>query len=109
MNESDEIYALAEQVTVASRKTAKTLSASTGETPSFLHPEIFHFPLASAVLCTDCENVSNGVRACPACGSKALMNISKHFGGGTGGTLDNGGVGAVIEGEPIDSESTPQL
>jgi hypothetical protein len=33
-------------------------------------------PLLHAVLCLDCSCVSDGNRACPACSSTALMNLS---------------------------------
>jgi hypothetical protein len=33
-------------------------------------------PLDQAVLCLDCNSVSNGNRECPACCSRALMNLS---------------------------------
>ena len=33
-------------------------------------------PLNHAVLCLDCNSISDGNRDCPACSSKALMNLS---------------------------------
>ena len=33
-------------------------------------------PLGHAVLCLDCNAVSNANRECPACSSRALMNLS---------------------------------
>jgi hypothetical protein len=33
-------------------------------------------PLNHAVLCLDCNCVSDANRQCPACSSKALMNLS---------------------------------
>jgi RNA polymerase subunit RPABC4/transcription elongation factor Spt4 len=33
-------------------------------------------PLDHAVLCLDCSSVSNANRECPACSSRALMNLS---------------------------------
>lgn len=33
-------------------------------------------PLDHAVLCLDCNSVSNANRECPACSSRALMNLS---------------------------------
>ena len=33
-------------------------------------------PLDHAVLCLDCDCVSDGNRECPACSSRALMNLS---------------------------------
>lgn len=33
-------------------------------------------PLDRAVLCLDCDSVSNANRECPACSSRALMNLS---------------------------------
>jgi len=33
-------------------------------------------PLDQAVLCLDCSCVSDGNRECPACCSRALMNLS---------------------------------
>jgi hypothetical protein len=33
-------------------------------------------PLARAVLCLDCNCVTDANRECPACSSKALMNLS---------------------------------
>jgi hypothetical protein len=33
-------------------------------------------PLYHAVLCLDCNCVSDGNRECPACSSKALMSLS---------------------------------
>lgn len=33
-------------------------------------------PLDHAVLCLDCNSVSDANRECPACCSKALMNLS---------------------------------
>ena len=32
-------------------------------------------PLNRAVLCLDCSSVSNANRECPACSSKALLNL----------------------------------
>lgn len=34
-------------------------------------------PLIQAVLCSDCEAVSNGKNACPACGSAAIYPIER--------------------------------
>jgi hypothetical protein len=33
-------------------------------------------PLDHAVLCLDCDHVSDANRECPACSSRALMNLS---------------------------------
>lgn len=33
-------------------------------------------PLDHAVLCLDCDSVSDANRECPACSSRALMNLS---------------------------------
>lgn len=33
-------------------------------------------PLAHALLCLDCNCVTDASRECPACSSKALMNLS---------------------------------
>ena len=33
-------------------------------------------PLAHAVLCLDCNCVTDATRECPACSSKALLNLS---------------------------------
>ena len=33
-------------------------------------------PLNHAVLCLDCNNISDANRDCPACSSHALMNLS---------------------------------
>jgi hypothetical protein len=33
-------------------------------------------PLNHAVLCLDCNSVSDAIRECPACSSRALMNLS---------------------------------
>jgi hypothetical protein len=33
-------------------------------------------PLDHAVLCLDCNSVSDANRECPACSSRALMNLS---------------------------------
>jgi hypothetical protein len=33
-------------------------------------------PLDHAVLCLDCESVNDANRECPACSSRALMNLS---------------------------------
>ena len=33
-------------------------------------------PLVHAVLCLDCSCVTDATRECPACSSKALMNLS---------------------------------
>jgi hypothetical protein len=33
-------------------------------------------PLDHAVLCLDCSSVSDANRECPACSSRALMNLS---------------------------------
>lgn len=41
-----------------------------------MHHEPHYIPLASAYLCTDCNNVSNCSRSCPACASEALMGLS---------------------------------
>lgn len=34
-------------------------------------------PLNYAVLCLDCNNISDANRECPACTSHALMNLSQ--------------------------------
>ena len=34
------------------------------------------FPLRVAVLCPDCNAVSDGVNACPACGSSSLLSLA---------------------------------
>ncbi len=36
-----------------------------------------HFPMNKAVVCMDCSSISDGNRECPACTSKALMNLSR--------------------------------
>ena len=36
---------------------------------------IMFIPLSQAVLCEDCQAVSNGKNACPHCGSKSIANI----------------------------------
>ena len=33
-------------------------------------------PMNLAVLCLDCNSISDGNRECPACSSRALMNLS---------------------------------
>lgn len=33
-------------------------------------------PMNLAVLCLDCNSISDGNRECPACSSTALMNLS---------------------------------
>jgi hypothetical protein len=33
-------------------------------------------PLSHAVLCLDCNSISDANRECPACSSRALMNLS---------------------------------
>jgi hypothetical protein len=33
-------------------------------------------PLRAAVLCADCDAVSDGVNACPACGSSSLLSLA---------------------------------
>ena len=33
-------------------------------------------PLDHAVLCLDCNSISDANRECPACSSRALMNLS---------------------------------
>jgi hypothetical protein len=35
-----------------------------------------HLPLKKAVLCLDCNSISDANQECPACGSGALMNLS---------------------------------
>ena len=35
-----------------------------------------HLPLKKAVLCLDCESISDANQECPACCSGALMNLS---------------------------------
>jgi hypothetical protein len=35
-----------------------------------------HFPLKKAVLCLDCNSISDANQECPACTSGALMNLS---------------------------------
>jgi len=35
-----------------------------------------HLPLKRAVLCLDCESISDANQECPACCSSALMNLS---------------------------------
>lgn len=44
------------------------------KTKSFLNRSAI--PLDHAVLCLDCNCVSNANRECPACTSRALMNLS---------------------------------
>lgn len=34
-------------------------------------------PLAKAVLCGDCQTVSDGNQCCPACGSQSLLNLAR--------------------------------
>jgi hypothetical protein len=39
-------------------------------------------PLMEAVLCVDCEMVSNSTHGhCPACGGRALLNVATALGG----------------------------
>ncbi|WP_109485887.1 hypothetical protein [Occallatibacter savannae] len=33
-------------------------------------------PMSLAVLCLDCNSISDANRECPACSSRALMNLS---------------------------------
>jgi hypothetical protein len=42
------------------------------------------FPLQAAVLCSDCNAVSDGVHACPACGSSSLLSLASVLGRTTG-------------------------
>ena len=35
------------------------------------------FPLAHAVLCVNCDRVSNSSGPCPVCGSTALLNMGR--------------------------------
>jgi hypothetical protein len=43
-------------------------------------------PLRSAVLCVDCETLSNAIgSACPGCGGSALMNVAEALGGALAG------------------------
>ncbi|HEX3892311.1 MAG TPA: hypothetical protein VHW46_07040 [Terracidiphilus sp.] len=35
-----------------------------------------HLPLKKAVLCLDCSSISDANQECPACTSRALMNLS---------------------------------
>ncbi|HUD54669.1 MAG TPA: hypothetical protein VMR02_05560 [Terracidiphilus sp.] len=35
-----------------------------------------HLPLKKAVLCLDCNSISDANQECPACSSGALMNLS---------------------------------
>jgi hypothetical protein len=35
-----------------------------------------HLPLKKAVLCLDCDSISDANKECPACCSGALMNLS---------------------------------
>lgn len=35
-----------------------------------------HLPLKKAVLCLDCDSISDANQECPACCSGALMNLS---------------------------------
>ena len=40
------------------------------------------FPLQSAVLCVDCETLSNATGSiCPCCGGSALMSVAEALGG----------------------------
>lgn len=44
--------------------------------------EVQMVPLREAVLCVDCENVSNSTsNFCAACGSRALLSIATALGG----------------------------
>lgn len=43
-----------------------------------LAPELQRMPLARAVLCQDCETVSNTAsNACPGCSSQALLQLAR--------------------------------
>lgn len=35
-----------------------------------------YIPMPVAVLCQDCSCISNGVLACPACGSKSIASVA---------------------------------
>lgn len=35
-----------------------------------------YIPMPLAVLCQDCDCISNGVLACPACGSKSIASVA---------------------------------
>lgn len=46
------------------------------------HPTPGALPLQGAVLCVNCECVSNGrLDECPVCGSRSLLNIGQMLGG----------------------------
>ena len=48
-------------------------------------------PLMEAVLCVDCEMVSNSSRGhCLACGSRALLNVATALGGPLHAKSENG-------------------
>jgi hypothetical protein len=42
--------------------------------------DIVAFPLARAVLCVNCDCVSNTPDSCPECGSTALLNMGRLLG-----------------------------
>ena len=50
------------------------MDAQGGDTMSSMMME--YFPLKSAYLCQDCENVGNCATQCPACASAALLSLS---------------------------------
>lgn len=56
-----------------------------------------HFPLQRAVICIDCESVTNAMHDCPACGGTSLLSLSR--------VLNR----TEIEGEPLDPEAARVL
>ena len=51
-------------------------------TESGIKRRVTTVPLQSAVLCMDCETISNSPHdECPACGSRSLWNLSRIMGG----------------------------
>ena len=38
--------------------------------------ELVHMPVSAAHLCQDCNAIGNSPSNCPACGSKALLNLA---------------------------------
>lgn len=70
------------EAAAAAQKTAQQKTAAPPPDPVKLPATgMTYFPLQKAVLCMDCNNVSDGKNACPACGSNAVGSLSKMVGG----------------------------
>jgi len=51
-------------------------AAGHGEVPRSF-PDVDIVPLTRAVICIDCEAITQGIHECPACGSLSLLSVAR--------------------------------